>query len=400
MRYKFSNCVLDTERHLLFRDGEPVNTEPQVFDLLHLLVRNAGLLVTRDQIIEEIWGGRIVSESSISARTNAVRKAVGDSGKEQAIIKTVTRRGLQLVATVSRDNEEASAPQPLQSDRQKVRFAKSSDGTNIAYATSGSGPKIMRAGHFLTHLDMDWKSLIWRPYLDALGQDHTLVRYDQRGTGLSDPSVSNLDLESHVADLETVANAAGLDRFPLVALSQGVPVAIQFAVRNPERISCLILYGGYAEGRAIRDGGQSIDAANAMMMMMREGWGKPQSAFMSAFTSLFCPDASQEQLADLVELQLASTSPENAGQIRMAIDRFSVLDQLEKVQVPTLVIHSRNDSVHPLSEGQKLASNIPNADFIVLESNNHILLPGEPAWPDFVRETLEIMKRDDVLTSQ
>jgi DNA-binding winged helix-turn-helix (wHTH) protein len=335
MRYNFSNCVLDTERHLLFKDGEPVNTEPQVFDLLHLLVSNAGILVTRDQIVEEIWDGRIVSESSISARTNAARKAVGDSGKEQAIIKTVTRRGLQLVATVSRDNEETSVPPPLHSDRQRVRFAKSSDGTNIAYATSGSGPKIMRAGHFLTHLEMDWKSLIWRPYLDALGQDHTLVRYDQRGTGLSDPSVSNLDLECHVADLEAVANAAGLVRFPLIALSQGVPVAIQFAVRNPERVSCLILYGGYAEGRAIRDGGQSSGAAEAMMTMMREGWGNPQSAFMGAFTSLFCPGASQEQLADLVELQLASTSPENAGQIRMAIDRFTVLDQLDNVKVPT-----------------------------------------------------------------
>jgi len=400
MRYNFSNCILDTERHLLFRDGEPVNTEPQVFDLLHLLIRNAGLLVTRDQIIEEIWDGRIVSESSISARTNAARKAVGDSGREQAIIKTVTRRGLQFIATVSSDSEEISVSRPLHSDRQRIRFAKSSDGTNIAYATSGSGPKIMRAGHFLTHLEMDWKSLIWRPYLDALGQDHTLVRYDQRRTGLSDPSASSLDIESHVGDLEAVANAAGLDRFPLIALSQGVPVAIQFAVQNPERVSCLILYGGYAEGRAIRDGGQSSEAAEAMMTMMREGWGKPQSAFMGAFTSLFCPDASSEQLADLVKLQLASASPENAGQIRMAIDRFSILDQLQNVQVPTLVIHSRNDSVHPLSEGQKLASNIPNADFIVLESNNHILLPDEPAWPEFIRETLEIIKRDEVLTPQ
>jgi pimeloyl-ACP methyl ester carboxylesterase len=137
-----------------------------------------------------------------------------------------------------------------------------------------------------------------------------------------------------------------------------------------------------------------------MMTMMREGWGKPQSAFMGAFTSLFCPGASQKQLADLVKLQLASTTPENAGQIRMSIDRFSVLDQLEKVQVPTLVIHSRNDSVHPLSEGRKLASNIPDADLIVLESNNHVLLPDEPAWAEFIRETLEFIKRDEVLTPQ
>jgi len=135
-----------------------------------------------------------------------------------------------------------------------------------------------------------------------------------------------------------------------------------------------------------------------MMTMMREGWGKPQSAFMGAFISLFCPDASQEQLAELVEIQLASATPENAHRIRMAIDRFSVIDQLQSIQAPTLVIHSRNDSVHPLSEGQKLASNIPNADFIVLEANNHILLPGEPAWSEFVKETLEFVSREGELT--
>lgn len=391
MRYRFANCVLDAERHLLLRDGETVKTEPQVFDLLHLLVRNAGVLVSRDQIIDEIWDGRIVSESTVSARTNAARTAVGDTGKQQAIIRTVTRRGLQLVARVSGEDRETLASPSLPGGRQRVRYAKSPDGTKIAYATSGSGPKIMRAGHFLTHLEMNWNSLIWRPYLDALGQGHTLIRYDQRGTGLSERALSVADLESQVADLEAVADASGLDRFPLIALSQGVPIAIEFAVRNPERVSRLVLYGGYAEGRALRDGGQSLGAAEAMMTLMREGWGKPQSAFMGAFTSLFCPGASPEQLSDLVQIQLSSTSPENAILIRMAIDRFSVIDQLHKVQAPTLVIHSRNDSVHPLSEGQKLASNIPNADFVVLESSNHLLLPDEPAWFEWARETLAFL---------
>ncbi len=379
MRYSFSNCILDIDRHHLIRDGEHVKIEPQVFDLLHLLVRNAGALVTRDQIIDEIWGGRIVSESSISARTNAVRKAVGDSGKEQDIVKTIPRRGLQLCTLVSIQSDVEGEHGSVFNDRQRVRFATSEDGTKIAYATSGAGPKIMRAGHFLTHLEMDWKSQIWRPYLDALGQDHTLIRYDQRGTGLSDPTLSCINLENNVADLKAVADAAELDRFPLIALSQGVPVAIQFAVNHPERVSCLVLYGGYTEGRALRGGGEASETADAMMILMREGWGKPESAFMKAFTSLFCPGASQEQLAGLVDMQLASTSPENAAQIRMAIDRFTVTNQLENVKVPTLVIHSRNDSVHPLSEGHKLASNIHGAELVVLESANHILLPDEPA---------------------
>lgn len=393
MLYRFSTCILDTDRHLLLRDGEPIKIEPQVFDLLHLLVRNAGVLVTRDQIVAEIWNGRIISESSISARTNAARKAVGDNGKDQAIIKTVTRRGLQLVGPVSTEGADEPKVAPAQNDHQRVRFATAQDGSKIAYATSGNGPTIMRAGHFLTHLEMDWNSLVWRPYLDALGQRHTLIRYDQPGTGLSDRTLANVDMESCVADLEAVANAAGLDRFPLFALSQGVPVAIQFAARHPERVSCLVLYGGYAEGRALRNGGQSSEAADAMMAIMREGWGKPESAFMGAFTSLFCPGASREQLDDLVEMQLASASSENAIRIKTAIDRFSVVDQLERIQVPTLVIHCRNDSVHPLSEGHKLASNISGAEFVVLESSNHIPLPGEAAWSEWIRETLEFLER-------
>ncbi|TNF21899.1 MAG: alpha/beta fold hydrolase [Rhodobacteraceae bacterium] len=393
MRFSFANCVLDIERHLLIRDGVPVKVEPQVFDLLWLLVRNAGVLVTRDQIVEEVWGGRIVSESTISARTNAVRRAVGDSGKQQAIIKTVTRRGLQLVVRVSTDGDAAPPAATRHRDCQKVRFATSRDGTKIAFATSGSGPGILRAGHFLTHLDMDWNSAIWRPYLDALGQDHTLIRYDQRGTGLSDAAMSNVDLDSNVADLEAVADAAGLDRFPLVALSQGVPVALRFAARNPARVACLVLYGGYAEGRALRDGGVSSKAAEAMMTLMREGWGKPESAFMGAFTSLFCPGAAHDQLADLVALQLASASPENAVRLRMAIDRFCVLEDLADVRAPTLVIHSRNDSVHPLSEGHKLASCIPGAELVVLDSANHILLPDERAWSVWAQETLAFVDR-------
>jgi DNA-binding winged helix-turn-helix (wHTH) protein/predicted alpha/beta hydrolase family esterase len=393
MRYKFSSCVLDTDSHILLRDGEPIKIEPQVFDLIHLLVRNAGALVTRDQIINEVWGGRIVSESSISARIFAARAAVGDSGKKQDLIKTVTRRGLQIVVPVSTDSEPKSRAISSRAYRQTVRFATSQDGSKIAYATSGGGQKVVRAGHFLTHLEMDWRSLIWRPYIDALGEDHTLVRYDQRGTGLSGRMLTNVDLDSHVADLEAVANAAEIDRFPLVALSQGVPVAIRFAALYPERVSSLIVYGGYTEGRALRDGGQSNEAADAMMTLMREGWGKPESAFMVAFTSLFCPGASQEQLSDLVKMQLASASPENAGLIRNSIDRFSVVDQLESVQAPTLVIHSRNDSVHPLSEGHKLASSIPNAELVVLDSSNHILVPSEPAWTEWAKNTREFLNR-------
>lgn len=394
MRYAFSHCVLDIDKHLLTRDGKQVKIEPQVFDLLHLLVENAGKLVTRDRIIQEIWGGRIVSESTISARINAARSAVGDTGKRQAVIQTVSRRGLKLVQPVSTEDTDSTVDPVVINDHQRIRFAKSTDGTSIAFTHSGKGPPIVRTGHFLTHLEMDLNSAIWRPYIDAFSREHTLVRYDQRGTGLSDPCPPCLDLDCHVDDLKSVVDSAGLERFPLIALSQGVPVAVRFAAANPERVVSLVLYGGYVEGRALRDGGSAASSAQAMMTMLKEGWGKPNSAFMNAFTSLFCPGASQEELADLVQLQLCSTSAEMACLLRNAIDHFDVADDLAKVEVPTLVIHSRNDSVHPLSEGRKLTSSIPNADMIVLESNNHILLPNEISWSEYISETLNFTERE------
>jgi len=391
MRYTFADCLLDIEQHQIFRNGDPVKVEPQVFDLLHLLVQSAGTLVTRDEIVKRIWDGRIVSESAISARINAARKAVGDTGKDQAVIKTVTRRGLQLAVPVILEQEGEAELPPVPPSRQRVRFATSADGTKIAYAVSGSGPPVLRAGHFLTHLEMDWRSVIWRPYLDALGAAHTLVRYDQRGTGMSDPELTDTSLSAYVSDLKAVADAAGLDRFPVIALSQGVPVAISFAVKYPERVSALVLGGGYAEGRVHRDGGASKDAGEAMLTMIREGWGKPESAFMGAFTTLFCPGASRQQLADLVAMQLASTSADNAVRIRQAIDRFTVVDLLASLKVPVLVMHNKDDSVHPVSEGRRLAANIPGADFQMLGGRNHIMLPDEPAWADWVAATLEFI---------
>ena len=392
MKFRFADSVLDTEAHVLTTHGETVRVEPQVFDLLHLLVRQGGQLVSRDQIIEDVWGGRIVSESAISARINAVRTAVGDDGKTQAIVRTVPRRGFQLVAPVETEQGQQPSPAPT-TQHQTLRYVTSPDGSRIAYAASGKGPGLLRAGHFLTHLEHDWSSPVWRPYLDVLQEGRQLIRYDQRGTGLSEPNLKNPSLENYVADLLAVADAAGLDRFPLVALSQGVPVAVRLAAEHPERVSCLILYGGYCEGRAVRDGGQSVDEAHAMRTLMREGWGKPESAFMAAFTSLFCPGANAEQRENLVEMQLASASVENATDIREAIDRFVVSDVLARVAAPTLVIHARGDAVHPLAEGQKLAAGIPGAEFVTLDSNNHIALPTDAVWPNFTGAIREFLTR-------
>lgn len=396
MRYRFADCILDVKRHELYRDGVLVPVEPQVFDILHMLVRNAGNLVNQDDIVREIWNGRVVSDSTISSRINAARRAVGDSGKNQQVIKTIYRRGFQLIALVSNDEQPSKAGMnPEVQNQQTVRFTTSPDGTRLAYAVSGSGPKVLRAGHFLTHLEKDWHSPIWRPYLDALGEHHTLIRYDQRGTGLSDPKLRNTSIEAYSADLKVIADKAGLDRFPLIATSQGVPIAIHFAAHHPERVSRLILYGGFALGRTLRQDDLTEEDSNTLLTMIRAGWGNPESAFMVAFTSLFCPSATPEEIANLVEIQLASATPENAAKIRIAIDRFSVIDCLDQVQAQTLVIHARNDSLHPVSQGQLLASRIRNSEFLQVESNNHIILPSDPVFQEIVAAKLEFLARED-----
>ncbi|WP_343116211.1 alpha/beta fold hydrolase [Ostreiculturibacter nitratireducens] len=382
MLYRFDDCELDLRQHEFRRGGEVVPLEPQVFDLLALFVTRAGDLVDRDSMIEEIWGGRIVSEAAISSRINAVRRAIGDDGRAQHLLKTVPRRGFRFVGEVS---EAADAPRAQQGEEtQKIRMTRSRDGARIAFTTTGSGPPLMRAGHFLTNLELDWKSPIWRPLLSRLGERFSVTRYDQRSTGLSDPAPKSLALDRLAEDLEAVADAAGLDRFPIFATSQGVPVAVAFAARHPERVSGLVLYGGYAQGRSVRGTEEETRNAEAITTILRQGWGRSGSAFATAFAALYMPDATHEQLQHVSEMQLASATPENAVALRLAIDSFDVTELMGSVRAPTLILHAREDAVHPAAQSGVLAAGIPGAQLHVMESRNHIPLPQDPCWSELI----------------
>ena len=211
-----------------------------------------------------------------------------------------------------------------------------------------------------------------------------MTRYDQRGTGLSGREVGRLDLEAMTDDIEAVADAAGLDRFPIYAASQAVPVAVNFAVRHPGRVRRLVLYGGFAVGRALREDDAERAEGEAFLTLVRAGWGRPDSAFIRAFSTLFMPDASTEQIDGFVQIQLASAAPELAARLRAAILRFDVGALLGEVRAPTLVIHARNDTVQPLDQGRLLAAGIPGAELLVLESRNHIPLPQDPAFAELI----------------
>jgi pimeloyl-ACP methyl ester carboxylesterase/DNA-binding CsgD family transcriptional regulator len=251
----------------------------------------------------------------------------------------------------------------------------------IAYATSGSGPPLVKVGTWMTHVELDWESSVWRPLLRELSRDHTFVRYDARGCGLSDREVPELSFEAWVRDLESVADAAGFERFPLLGLSQGTAIAIAYAARHPERVSHLVLHGAYARGRLRRDPSpQEREDAETMVKLAELGWGRDDPAYRQFFTTQFIPDSTLEQQRWWNELQRATISPANAARFLRAFNEVDVTEEACRVACPTLVTHSKSDVRIPFEEGRRVAGLIPGARFAPVESRNHVLLEHESAW--------------------
>jgi DNA-binding winged helix-turn-helix (wHTH) protein/alpha-beta hydrolase superfamily lysophospholipase len=386
MIYQFADCQLDARAHVLMRDGQEVHCEPQVFDLLVLLATRAPALVSYDDMIRDIWKGRIVSDSTLAARVAAARAAVGDDGKRQAVIRTVPRRGVQLAVPVTIGTNDAIHAAPSrQAARQIIRYTCSRDGTGLAWAEMGDGPPLLRAGHWLSHLEHDLHSPIWRPLLDRQSAGRRLVRYDPRGTGLSDRDVdfSRVCVEDLADDLEAVADAAGLDRFPIYAISQSVPVALTFAARHPDRVSRMILHNGLVQGSTARG---EPEKTETMVAMIRSGWGIPDSPFMRAVATVFAPRSTPEELESLVHLQTVSATPENAAEIRRVVGEIDVLDRLDKITCPVLIMHSSGDAVQSPDQSKLMARGLKDAQFQSWDSNNHMLVPSDPIWDSVVTE--------------
>lgn len=261
---------------------------------------------------------------------------------------------------------------------QRIQFCTTSDGVRIAYASVGSGPPIVKAPNWLTHLEYEWKSPVWRHWWQELSRDHQVIRFDQRGSGLSDWTVEDISFDAWVRDLEAVIEAAGLKQFTLLGISQGAAVAIEYASRHPERVSGLVLYGSFARGRARR--GASLEEVEAAITLTREGWGRNNAAYRRMFTVQFMPEATQEQMQWFDELQRISTSSRNAAQIQRVSSQVDILDRLPSVAAPALVLHAANDERTPVDLGRQVASLMPNARFVTVPSRNHLLLAEEPAW--------------------
>ena len=299
--------------------------------------------------------------------------------------------------------------------KQQVRYVAAGDGVQLAWAELGRGPPLVKAATWLTHLQYDTESPVWAHWVRFFGEHFRYVRYDERGCGMSDWTAGELALPRWVEDLESVIDAAGIDRpVALLGISQGAATAIRYAVRHPRRVSHLILYGGYAMGGLRGDDPERAALFRAVMDVVALGWGSDNPAFRRLFAERFVPEGSAEQLAWFNQLCRRTTSPANAAALLQARGSIDVRDQLGQVRVPTLVLHANRDQIAPLSQGRMLASRIPGARFVQLDSCNHVLLEHEPAWREFQDAVLDFTglarrdaradagnaTRDEVLTAR
>jgi len=279
---------------------------------------------------------------------------------------------------------------------QDIRFCTSGDGIRLAYAVSGEGPPLVMSATWLTHLEHQWRSLAWQPWLNAFARDHKLVRYDSRGCGLSDRDVSDLSFENWIRDFQCVVDAAALPRFALLATCQGGPIAIEYAARYPERVSHLILYGTYARGRLRwSHRPKEMEKGRLLLDLTQLGWGRENHAFLQVWASAFQPGGSIEYLRSWCDQMRAATSAETAVRLLRIGWNADVREAARNIKCPVLVVHPERDSVVPIEEGRLLAGLIPNCRFVQLDSENHMPLPNEPAWPRLLGELRKFLAEPD-----
>jgi pimeloyl-ACP methyl ester carboxylesterase/DNA-binding winged helix-turn-helix (wHTH) protein len=432
MIFTFEGGELDLDRYQLRRDGRVEPVEPQVFDLLAVLLRERHRVVTKEELLDLVWGNRFVTESALTSRVKAARRAIGDDGRGQRLIRTVHGRGYQFIGDVAErvtsapaggaDRAEGrrtasastaattgaaltagtaltagaaltagtastagAAATPLAS--QQIRFCTARDGTRLAYASIGTGTPLVKAANWLSHLDYDWESPVWRHWLTELSSRFQLLRYDERGCGLSDWDIERFSFDDWVEDLETVVDAAGLDRFALLGISQGGPVAIAYAVRHPERVSHLVLIGAFAQGRRKRaTTNEEVELANARIELIRLGWGRPDPTYRATFVARFLPDATQEQWRAFDELQRRSTSASNAWRFLDEFADIDVVDLAQRVTTPTLILSARREPDNMFEQSRILAGLIPGSHLVPLDSANHLLPEQDPAWRHVLNE--------------
>ena len=389
------NASLPEDKQVVFRIG--INVGDIIIDGDDIFGDGVNIAARLEALCEP--GGVCISRAANDQIRDKLSLAFADLGEQT--VKNIAR-AVGVFGLASKDIEALPEPDlPLapaddanlsklpspRSYEQEIQFCVTPDGVQLAYARTGTGPPLVKTGNWMTHLEFDFESPIWRGLYSELSRDRTLIRYDARGNGLSDREIEDVSFEVFVSDLESVVEAAGLERFALLGISQGCAVSIAYAVRHPERVTQLVLFGGYPVGWAKRArSAAEREQGAAMLTLMRLGWGQKNPAFRQLFTSQFIPGASKGQTDWFNELQRISTSPEDAVRNLVANGDTDVTALLGQVSVPTLVMHARDDARVPFDQGRRLAAGIPGARFVSLPSRNHLILEDEPAFPRFLQE--------------
>lgn len=390
--YQFGPFRLEVGERRLLADGRQVPLRTKVFDTLRVLVEQSGRLLTKHELMQRIWPDTVVEENNLNHNVSTLRRALGEQVTGQRYIETVPRVGYRFVAPVTRSADSGVALEPAppaapeRSLRQEIRFCAAKDGVRIAYSTVGDGPPLVKAANWLNHLEYEWESPVWKHWIEAIAKRQCFVRYDERGCGLSDWQVRDLSFEAWVRDLEAVVDALGADRFDLLGISQGGAVAAAYAARHPGRVKRLILIGAYARGWRLRGNPKEIEGRTALIKLVGLGWGRNNPAFRQLFTLRFIPDAGPEQMQWFNDLQMVSSSPENAARLMEEFSRVDVHAALADIQAPTIVFHSERDAAIPFDEGRLMAAGIRGARFVPLPTRNHLVLAREPAWQVLLTE--------------
>lgn len=378
--FTFGPFHLDVQERRLLRDGALVPLSGKAFDTLVALVEGANTLQRQQALMERLWPDTVVEPNSLQYNVSLVRRVLdGAAGVE---IQTLRGQGYRLIAEVVRTHAHA----PRSHVAQRTHFCKAGDGARLAFAKLGDGRPIVKAANWLSHVELDWHGDVWTTWLELLGRERCLVRYDARGNGLSDWHPPTITFDDFVSDLGVVFDAAAVERAPIIGICQGASVAVAYAARQPERVSALVLVGGCARGWRVKGHPRLVERFEALMVLMRQGWGGRNAAFRQIFTTAFFPNATAELAESWNELQRQTTTPDNAANILSALGDIDIRSDMARIRVPTLVLHSKDDAVVPMSDGVELATGIAGARFVPLDSPNHLLVPDDPTWPRVAAE--------------
>lgn len=390
--YHFGQFDLDPRLGQLRHKQLPVRVEPRVLALLCYLVEHRDRVVSQQELRDEVWNGDAVTDAALTTGLRTLRQAIGDTGRQQRLIRTMHRRGYQFVAeTTVAAVGSARTTAPVPSDpgdwtRDVIRFCRTADGTRVAWAVTGTGPPLVKTANWLSQIDLERATPMFAHWFEGLTRGRRLIRYDERGYGLSD-WVTGFARDEWIEDLDAVADAAGLDRFPLLGVSQGGPLAVAYAALRPERVSRLVLNAAYARGRLARARTAAERAeADLDLKLTLAGWNAQERSFQRFFGAQFFAGSPPTRWDEFTSYQQRTVSAATGAWFLEEQSRLDVSDLAGRVRCPTLIVHSRDDPRIPVAQAVELADLIPGSRLVLLDGSNHLLTGDEPAWPRFVDE--------------